>query len=82
MAHQLSLLGSKPTACEVELPILEGNRTKGVDRLDTLESKALLFPPVGNRDFKGNYIMSELGASFGGETTVLLESSFYRKGRQ
>ena len=64
IAHQPSLLGSKPTACEVELPILEGLRAKGVDRLDTLESKALLFPPAGNRDSKGNYIMSELGASF------------------
>lgn len=49
---------------EVELPILAGLGAKGVQQLDTLESGVLLGRLDGNRDARGNFIMSQLGVSF------------------
>ena len=49
---------------QVELPILEGLRTKGVQRLETLGTGNLMAPILGNQDARGNKIMNQVGVSF------------------
>ena len=49
---------------QVELPILQGLRSKGVQRLETLGNGNLLIPILGNQDARGNDIMNQIGVSF------------------
>ena len=52
-----------PQTSQVELPILQNLRAKGINQLDTMQ-EVLIPEPLGNQQEKGNFIMNRIGMGF------------------